>query len=238
MLEHPPTDRPAPYANALSLRHAGTWVFDLDNTLYPAVDDLFVQVSERIRDFIADFLKLDKKTAYGLQKEYFHRYGTSLRGLMIRHEMDPKPFLSYVHDIDLSGIEYNPRLDKVLSGLGGTKLIFTNASADHAQRIMERLGVANHFDGIFDICDADYVPKPEPEPYDSLIRRFGLRPEKAVMVDDIARNLAPAAERGMTTVWLRNETEWGRTGAKNGHIHHIADDLTAWLEMVTGSNGE
>ncbi|MBT3358224.1 MAG: pyrimidine 5'-nucleotidase [Rhodospirillales bacterium] len=216
-----------------SLGHAETWLFDLDNTLYPAVDNLFVQVSERIRDFIANHLNMNKEAAYRLQKEYFHEYGTSLRGLMMRHKVDPKPYLDYVHDIDLSVIAPNPRLDAALAGLDGTKLIFTNASTDHAVRILDRLGVRRHFDGIFDICDADYVPKPEPGPYDTVIDHYGLRPEKTVMVDDIARNLLPAAERGMTTVWLRNETEWGQTGAADGNIHHIADDLLAWLEHVS-----
>ncbi|MBL6927749.1 MAG: pyrimidine 5'-nucleotidase [Rhodospirillales bacterium] len=217
-----------------ALAHAETWLFDLDNTLYPAVDNLFIQVSERIRDFIAEHLKMDKDHAYRLQKEYFHQYGTSLRGLMIRHDVDPKPYLDYVHDIDISGVAPNPRLDAALDGFDGRKLIFTNASSDHASRILDRLGVARHFDGIFDICDAQYVPKPEPEPYDALIERYDLRPETTVMVDDIARNLAPAAERGMTTVWLRNETEWGNTGAGNGHIHYIAEDLPDWLEKVSG----
>ncbi|MBC8158934.1 MAG: HAD-IA family hydrolase [Alphaproteobacteria bacterium] len=153
---------------------------------------------------------------------------------MTCHQVDPKPYLDYVHDIDISDVAPNPRLDAALARLGGTKLIFTNASTDHAMRILDRLGVTHHFDGVFDICDADYVPKPEPGPYDGVIERFGLRPETTVMVDDIARNLAPAADRGMTTVWLRNETEWGRTGAGEGHIHYIADDLPGWLENVGG----
>jgi len=214
------------------LHRAETWLFDLDNTLYPAVDNLFVQVSVRIRDFIAEHLEMDKEAAYRLQKEYFHQYGTSLRGLMVCHDVDPGPYLAYVHDIDLSVIAHDPRLDAALARLGGTKLIFTNASTDHAVRVLERLGVARHFDGIFDICDADYVPKPEPEPYDTVIDRYCLKPEATVMVDDIARNLAPAAERGITSVWLRNETEWGRTGAGGEHIHYVADDLLAWLEDV------
>ena len=213
-----------------SLRDAASWIFDLDNTLYPATDDLFVQVSRKIRDYIAAFLEVDVETAHGIQKDYFHRYGTSLRGLMLRHAMDPGPFLDFVHDVDLSRIGVNPALDAALTKLPGRKVIFTNASADHAERILERLGIAGHFDAIFDIVDADYIPKPEPGPYDTLIERHGLDPRTSVMVDDIARNLIPAAERGLTTVWLHNETDWGRTGADSEHIHYVARDLPRWLE--------
>ncbi len=213
-----------------SPRDAASWIFDLDNTLYPATDDLFVQVSRKIRDYIAAFLEVDVDTAYGIQKDYFHRYGTSLRGLMLCHSMDPGPFLDFVHDVDLSGIDANPALDAALAKLPGRKVIFTNASSDHAERILGRLGIAGHFEAIFDIVDADYIPKPEPGPYDILIERLGLDPQASVMIDDIARNLIPAAERGLTTVWLHNDTDWGRTGADSEHIHYVARDLPRWLE--------
>ncbi len=229
----PPVPTSDPGNRYAELRDAACWVFDLDNTLYPATDNLFVQVSERIRDYIADFLGVAPETAFGIQKDYFHRYGTSLRGLMLRHDMDPGPFLDFVHDVDLSHVTANPELDRALSRLGGRKVIFTNASVDHAERILARLGISDHFDAVFDIVDAEYIPKPEPGPYDALIERFGLDPAASVMVDDIARNLIPAAERGLTTVWLRNETEWGSTGSESEYVHHIADNLSLWLDEVT-----
>lgn len=230
MFDSPLPESPArPFADGPP-GDARTWIFDLDNTLYPAVDNLFVQVSRRIRDYIGRILGLDAEAAYRLQKDYFVRYGTSLRGMMIEHAMDPAPFLAYVHDVDLAMIEPSPRLDAALDALEGPKLIFTNASRDHAERVLERLGIARRFDAIFDIADAGFVPKPEPEPYAVLVRRHVPDPAAAVMVDDIARNLAPAAALGMTTVWLRNDTDWGRTGAADGHVHHVADDLVAWLE--------
>lgn len=224
------TARPIPERAPLADIQA--WVFDLDNTLYPAVDNLFVQVSRRIRDYIARFLDLDTEAAYRLQKEYFVRYGTSLRGMMIEHAMEPGPFLDYVHDVDLTIIAPNPDLDAALSRLPGRKLIFTNASRDHAERVMQRLGVAGHFEAIFDVADSAFVPKPEPGPYAALVRRHALVPAASAMVDDIARNLAPAAALGMTTVWLRNDSEWGNTGAADGHIHHIAENLVDWLNGI------
>lgn len=222
----------------MQLRDAETWVFDLDNTLYPATDNLFVQIGFRIRDYIAHILDMDSETAYKLQKQYFHTYGTSLRGMMLEHGMDPKPFLEFVHDVDLSEVAPNPELNQALAGLAGRKIVFTNADTGHAERILARLGIASHFEAIFDIADAAYIPKPQPEPYDQLVERHGLVPGTAVMVDDIARNLAPAAARGITTVWLRNETEWGRSGAEGGYVHHCADDLTAWLRSVGAGDGE
>jgi len=232
MFDSPLPDAPARPSAKGPPGDARTWIFDLDNTLYPAVDNLFVEVSRRIRDYIGRFLGLDSDAAYRLQKDYFVRYGTSLRGMMIEHAMDPVPFLAYVHDVDLATIEPSPRLDAALGALGGRKVIFTNASRDHARRVLERLGVGGRFDAIFDIADADFIPKPEPGPYAALVRRHVPDPAAAVMIDDIARNLAPAAALGMTTVWLRNDTEWGRTGADDGHVHHVAEDLVAWLEYA------
>ncbi len=216
------------------LAETDTWVFDLDNTLYSASDHVFVQVSNRIQSYIADFLGIHSDEAYRLQKRYFQDYGTSLRGMMVVHEMDPGPFLDYVHDIDLSPIGPHPELDQVLSQLPGRKLIFTNASAEHADRILRRLGVDHHFAAIFDLAAAHYVPKPQIEAYETFVARFGLNCSRCVMIDDIARNLSPAARLGMTTVWLRNETEWGGSGREDGHIHFVAEDLVDWLGHALG----
>lgn len=232
MFDSPESNVCVPLFETAQLRGAKTWIFDLDNTLYPAADSLFLRMGARIRDYIADFLGTDSDTAHNLQKKYFRTYGTSLRGLMLEHGVDPVPFLDFVHNIDLSEIAPNPALDRALANLTGQKIIFTNADTGHAERILARLGIAGHFHAIFDITDAEYIPKPDPEPYDEIVRRHGLKPGTAVMVDDIARNLAPAAARGITTVWLRNDTDWGRTGADGDHIHHTAEDLTVWLEGV------
>lgn len=212
---------------------AEAWVFDLDNTLYPPRSALFAQIDERMRGFIATALGLDLDAAYALQKRYFREYGTSLRGLMERHGVDPRPFLDHVHAIDLSPIDPDPLLDAALGRLPGRKLIFTNASVRHAERVLERLGIAAHFEAIFDVEAAGFYPKPVPAIYEKLVRQCALEPSRSVMVDDIARNLQPAAALGMTTVWLRNDTEHGLHGADGDYIHHVIDDVTAWLVTIT-----
>ncbi len=232
---NPRESGPAACLRAHALRQAEAWVFDLDNTLYPPSTNLFAQIDERMRAFIARFLDLDLDEAQRIQKHYFREYGTTLRGLMNRHGLDPGPFLDYVHAVDLSLVPPNPALGVALARLPGRKYIFTNASADHAGRITDRLGVTHHFDAVFDIADADYVPKPEPRIYEALVECHGLDPQKTVMIEDIARNLAPAAALGMTTVWLRNESPVGGQGAGGNHVHHVIDDLVAWLEDVVAA---
>ena len=223
---------PAARPRAHALRQAEAWVFDLDNTLYPPSTNLFAQIDERMRAFIAGFLDLDLDEARRVQKTYFREYGTTLRGLMNRHGLEPGLFLEYVHAVDLDPVPPNPALAAALARLPGRKYIFTNASAAHAGRITDRLGVTRHFDAVFDIADAEYVPKPEPRVYDTLVQCHGLDPGKTVMIEDIARNLAPAAALGMTTVWLRNDSPVGVEGADGDHVHHVIDDLVPWLEDV------
>lgn len=219
------------------LRQAETWVFDLDNTLYPASSNLFDQVDVRIRDYIARFLGIGPEDAYRLQKKYFLEDGTSLRGMMERHAMDPDPFLDYVHDIDVSPVPPSPALDAALAALTGRKIVFTNGSTSHAERVMARLGVTHHFDGIFDIAAAGYIPKPAPHVYDQLVADYQIDPSRAVMIEDIARNLEPAAALGMTTVWLKGATGWGREGSDSAYVHHVIDDLPTWLDSVATSTG-
>jgi putative hydrolase of the HAD superfamily len=221
------------HMDAERLKKAPYWVFDLDNTLYPAATDLFAQVDVRIRDYVADFLSLNLDDAYHLQKKYFADYGTTMRGLMNNHGVDPIHYMDFVHDIDLSPVAPDPVMDEALERLPGRKVIFTNASVGHAKRVMERLGVARHFDGIFDIIDADYKPKPEMPTYHKMLDRFGLTATQCVMVEDIAKNLVPAAELGMTTVWVRTDTHWGRESVDGDYVHHQTDDLSAWLDQVS-----
>ncbi|MDP7241817.1 MAG: pyrimidine 5'-nucleotidase [Rhodospirillales bacterium] len=216
-----------------TLRQTETWVFDLDNTLYPASTNLFGQIDLRMRDFIARSLNLGLEDARTLQKTYFHTYGTTLRGLMEHHAVDAHAFLDYVHDIDIDALSPSPALDTALTRLSGRKLIFTNASTDHARRVMKRLGMEHHFDSIFDIADADFEPKPVPAVYARLVERHRIDPKTSVMVEDIARNLEPAAALGMTTVWVRTDSEWGSQGNDGAHVHHVVDDLAAWLGALS-----
>ena len=212
-----------------------TWVFDLDNTLYPASCRLFDQVDRLIGRFIAEEFALDLVEARRLQKQYFHEYGTTLSGLMQRHGVDPARFLDYVHAIDLTPVAPAPRLDAALARLGGRKLIFTNGSVAHAANVMDRLGVAHHFEDVFDIRAAAWIPKPLPATYDALVARHAIDAPRAAMIDDLPRNLAPAAALGMTTVLVETGEEWSKPVGDRSHIHHTTDDLVAWLETAAPS---
>ena len=213
-----------------------TWVFDLDNTLYPATSDLFPQISTRMGRFIAGRFGLDAEAARALQKQMFRTHGTTLRGLMIEHGVDPHEFMDYVHDIDLSGLVPATALAAALAALPGRKLVYTNGSRRHAARILDHLGLAEHVAGIFDIADAGFIPKPDPAGYHALIARFGIEPGRAAMVEDMARNLAPAAALGMKTVLVHNASDWAAEGAEGDWIQHRTDDLAGWLAAFERGN--
>jgi putative hydrolase of the HAD superfamily len=206
-----------------------TWIFDLDNTLYPASSNLFAQVSLRMGGFIARHFGLDADAARALQRRLFRDHGTTLRGLMVEHAIDPHVFLDHVHDIDLSALAPALALDAALTALPGRKFVYTNGSTRHAERILDRLGLARHVQGVFDIVAADFLPKPDPSGYATLIERFGVVPSRAAMVEDMARNLKPAAELGMLTVWVRTPHDWAIEGSVENWVHHHTDDLAAWL---------
>ncbi len=227
----PPVAAVNPRANG-RLAETETWIFDLDNTLYPATCNLFAQVDRRIGAFIADYLKCSPEAAHELQKQYFREYGTTLHGLMVHHGLNPQAFLDFVHQIDVTAIPPNPALDQALARLPGRKVIFTNGSTAHAENVMRRLGVADRFEAIFDIVAADYVPKPNPFPYEFMVRRHWIDPRRAVMVEDLPKNLLPAHGLGMTTLLVRTDFDWAQDGADGEHVHHVTDDLVAWLEGV------
>ncbi len=207
-----------------------SWIFDLDNTLYPATTGLFSQVEERIGLYVQRLLNLEKEEARSLQKRYFREHSTTLNGLIAHHGIDPHDFLQFVHDIDRSAIMPDQRLNRALENLEGRKFIFTNGSVNHASAIMERLGIAEHFTDIFDIVAANFVPKPARVSYEALLSRHGIAPQETIMIDDMARNLEPAAALGMTTLWIRTNVDWANPSSSTDHIHHVADDLCDWLE--------
>lgn len=217
-----------------ALARAETWVFDLDNTLYPAECNLFAQVDRRMGDFIARHFGIGHDEAKQRQKSFFHSHGTTLRGLMVEHGLDPGAFLDYVHDIDLDVVQPMPALAAALDRLPGRKVIFTNGTVAHADRILARLGIADHFSGVFDIVAGGYLPKPQEEPYRQLLAERAINPRDAVMVEDMARNLKPAAQLGMTTVWVPTAAAWSQPDRTEdaAHIHHTAPDLTAFLTAL------
>lgn len=242
----PDTTRAAAKPAPPDFDHVETWIFDLDNTLYPAHCDLFSQVSQRMGEFISRFLDVDREEAHRIQKAYFHEYGTTMNGLMTRHDMSPQAFLDFVHDIDLTPLAADAALERALAGLDGRKFVFTNGSVRHAQGVLERIGIAHHFDDIFDIVAADYVPKPNPECYGRFVARTAIAPQRAAMFEDIAHNLAHPHALGMTTVLVRSpadrrgdhSNEWDGIGADEPHVHHVTEDLAAFLEPLATRPGD
>jgi putative hydrolase of the HAD superfamily len=209
--------------------HIDTWIFDLDNTLYPAHTNLFAKIDKKMGEFVSGFLGVDLPEAKLVQKKYFHEHGTTLKGLMQNHDMDPQDFLDYVHDIDVTDLAAAPELSDALEELDGRKIIFTNGSHYHATNVASQLGIDHHFEHIFDIVSADYRPKPNIDVYEKLVRELDINPEKAVLFEDMAKNLAPAREMGMITVWLPNEEHWSHETAEKGHIQYSTDNLAEWL---------
>jgi putative hydrolase of the HAD superfamily len=211
------------------LGEVATWIFDLDNTLYPASCRLFDQVQDRMNAFIRDRLALSPEAAAELRRTYFREHGTTLRGLMLVDRIDPHEFLGFVRDIDLSCVPDNPELVAAIGRLAGRKIVHTNGSVRHAERLLDRLGLTASFTGIIDIAAAGFDPKPSLTGYQLLLQRHAVDPNRAVMVEDIARNLAPAAELGMTTAWMRGEPDWAAADAEADFIHHVGDDLAGFL---------
>ena len=177
-----------------------TWVFDLDNTLYPHHLNLWQQVDDRIRSYVSEFLKVSKDEAFRVQKDYYKRYGTTMRGLMAEHGLHPDDYLDYVHQIDHSPLTPNPALGDALERLPGRKLILTNGTRKHAEAVMQRLDIDRHFEDVFDIAAADLDPKPLPQVYKRFLARHEVDPTKAAMFEDLARNLEVPHALGMTTV--------------------------------------
>ena len=206
-----------------------TWIFDLDNTLYPASCRLFDQIHALMTRFIAERLDLSPESALALQKTYFREHGTTLRGLMTVDRIDPDDFLAYVHEIDLSCVPPDPVLVAALAALPGRKIVHTNGSVRHAERLLEHLGIAASFCGIVDIAAAGYEPKPGFAGYHELLRRHQVAPSAAIMFEDMAKNLVPAAALGMTTAWIRGQADWAAAGSAGDHIHHFVDDLGSFL---------
>ena len=226
--------------------HVDTWVFDLDNTLYPASCRLFDQIDVRMGNFVAQLLGVDSAEAKRRQKELFYKYGTTLRGLMTEHGVVPDDFLDVVHDIDHGAVPADPRLDAALHQLPGRKLIFTNGTVAHAGKVLARIGITHHFGDIFDIVHSDFIPKPELEPYRKFIEQTGIRAETSAMFEDIARNLEVPHALGMTTVLVvspenRDAEHLNRAtgGSAREHVHHITGDLAGFLtDLFPFSHGE
>jgi putative hydrolase of the HAD superfamily len=217
-----------------ALRHIDCWIFDLDNSLYPASANLFELIDIRMGAFIERLLGVDPVEARRVQKHYFHEHGTTLAGLMAANGVDPHDFLAYVHDIDLARISADPDVAAALARLPGRRMIFTNGDVDYAGRVLDKLGLGGLFDEIHDIHAMDYVPKPNPASYEAMCALYGIDASRALFVEDMARNLAPAKALGMTTVWIDNGSERGDYGADPAFIDYRITDIGAWLTEILG----
>jgi putative hydrolase of the HAD superfamily len=247
----PPTSNPSPQGGgeAASAARRGfertqVWIFDLDNTLYPADCNLFAQVDQRMGEFIARYLGVPFAYARHLQKTYYRQFGTTLNGLMRVHKMDPAAFLDYVHDLDLSVMAEHPELAAAIERLPGRKLILTNGSRAHAERVAGKLGVLHLFEGIFDIVASDYVPKPQPACYDVFLKAHGVDAGMAAMFEDMPHNLEAPHALGMTTVLVRSDSNYDHPVQKTirswqqppEHVHHMTYDLAGFLDGVQQSS--
>jgi putative hydrolase of the HAD superfamily len=206
-----------------------TWIFDLDNTLYPASSGLFPLVQARMNDYICNRLGVTMDEARVLRAQYFREHGTTMHGLMAVHRVDPHEFMAFVHDVDLSCVPANPTLVAALRGLSGRKIVYTNGSVPHAENLLKHLGIIDLFDGIFDIVASDFTPKPSAAPFREFVRRFEIEPTRALMIEDMAKNLAPAAELGMTTAWVRTAVDWAAIASDADYIHYVVEDLAGFL---------
>lgn len=221
-----------PDRNALA--HIDAWLFDLDNTLYPAACDLFALIDARMTRYIGELRACDHAEAYAIQKRYFRDHGTTLAGLIAEHGTDPHEFLHYVHDIELDRVAHDARLVAAIAALPGRKLVFTNGDAPYAQRVLDRLGLGESFEGVHDIHAMDYVPKPAPESYAALCTRWDIEPARALFAEDMARNLKPAKALGMTTLWVNNGSDQASGVACPSYVDFETHDLTDWLHELTG----
>ena len=210
------------------------WIFDLDNSLYPASTNLFELIDVRMGEYIARRLGCTMGEARVVQKGFFRDHGTTLAGLMKEHRVEPREFLDFVHDIDMARLTADPRVVAAMDRLPGRKFVFTNGDEAYARRVLDRLGLANAFDGVHDIHAMDYVPKPDPRSYAAMCERLVIAPERALFAEDMARNLVPAKRLGMTTVWVDNGSEQASHDADPAFIDYRITDIGDWLAEITG----
>ena len=208
------------------------WLFDLDNTLYSGDTKVFDQVDKKMSFYISKKLNISLKEAKKIQKNYFHEYNTTLNGMIKNHKIDANEFLEFVHDVDLNFLQKNKPLEKEIAKLNGKKIIFTNGSKAHAANVTKRIGIEKLFDGVFDIVESDFIPKPSIEPYKKIIEKYKIEPQYSIFIEDIARNLKPAHELGMKTVWIKNDEPWAAKFSDSDFINYKTDNLAKFLKEI------
>ena len=207
-------------------------LFDCDGVLYQDLEAVFGQVSKKMTEYISKKLNIDLIKRQELQTNYFHKYNTSLNGLMIHHDIPPREFLDYVHDIDLSFLEKDKTLRYELENIKLNKYVFTNGSKEHVKNITTHLGIDDQFDGVFDIVDAEYHPKPEAITFDLMVQKFKIDPNETLYIEDIAKNLSIGKERGTITAWLINDEYWGKKESEKDYIDYKIENLSLFLKEI------
>ena len=213
----------------LNYKKFSSWIFDLDDTLYPHEDNIFIQVKQKITEFISKDFNLNLRDADIERKRLYNSYGTSLRGLMTERKINPKHFLEFVHDIDLTVVKENPELNQALKNIKGHKVIFTNGSFNHAEKVLERIGIKENFNNIHSIETSNYIPKPSVEAYYNLIRKENIISKKSIMFEDTAWNLKTAKDLGMTTVLISPKNHLLENN-KSDYIDYNITDLVKFLK--------
>ena len=208
------------------------WLFDLDNTLYSGKTKVFEQVDKKMSQFISEKLNVSIKEAKEIQKNYFYEYNTTLNGMIKNHKIDADEFLNFVHDIDINFLKKDIQLGQELKKLNGKKIIFTNGSKKHAINITQRIGIDQYFDDIFDIVDSEFIPKPAIDPYKKLVKKHNIDPNLCVFVEDIARNLKPAYEMGMKTIWIENDEPWAKKFSDSKFVNYKTNNLSDFLKKI------
>ena len=216
--------------NQFSIEGVNTYLFDLDNTLYHASTGLMDAMVAKMRGYVANFYNVSDAEAEHICQNYWQTYGTTLCGLMAKENINPYDFLKHVHDVDLSILQPCPLTRNGLEKLEGRKIIFTNADRPHAERVLERLGIADLFEDIYDVIWADYRPKPDRETYERLAKHLGLTPANTLMLEDTHVNLKTAHDMGMKTVLIHGGTP---PETQHDHIHHMAACMPSWFSTVT-----
>ena len=214
------------------LRNIKNILFDCDGVLYQDLEAVFGQVSKKMTEYISKKLNLDLKVAKELQRSYFHKYDTSLNGLMIHHDIPPREFLDYVHDIDLSFLKKDKTLRSELESTNLRKFVFTNGSKEHVKNITTSLGIYDQFENIFDIVDAKYNPKPAAKAFDLMLEKFKIDPNETLYIEDIAKNLSIGKERGAITAWLINNEYWGKKESDKDYIDYKIENLSLFLKEI------
>jgi len=215
-----------------SFKSINCWLFDLDNTLYSGKTRVFEQIDKKMSKFISEKLNIDIKKAKEIQKSYFYEYNTTLNGMIKNHKIDANEFLEFVHDIDITFLKNDTALKQEMEMLDGKKIIFTNGSKKHAMNVTKKIGIQHCFDDIFDIVDSDFVPKPSIEPYKKLVEKHKIDPKLCVFVEDIARNLKPAYEMGMKTIWVENDEPWARKFSDSNFVNYKTKNLSEFLRKI------